>query len=68
MTPTKVLAMRERLAKAMRDHRRNRNVKLDNGQWVYACVCGEVLESNSHYAQSKHQADEILLLIERGEE
>lgn len=43
------------LAEVIRNHRRNRLNRRD-----YTCVCGKPLESNSHYVQSAHIAEEIV--------
>lgn len=46
----------EALAKVVRDHRRNKAINFGRG---YACLCGEVLQSNSHYVQADHIAEAV---------
>lgn len=46
----------EALARLLTQHRRNRAVNFGRD---YACLCGEVLRSNSHHAQAEHQAQAV---------
>lgn len=50
-----------KLASLLRDHRRNRAVGRH-----YECLCGTRLRSNSHHAQSEHQARAVVEYL-RGE-
>lgn len=47
----------EQLARLLIKHRRNRAI---NFGAEYACICGEVLRSNSHHAQAEHQAQSVI--------
>lgn len=49
--------VREEIARELKTHRRVRAVNFGRD---YACLCGEVLRSNSHHALAEHQADAIL--------
>ena len=46
----------DELAKVVRRHRRNRAVNFGRD---YACLCGEVLRSNSHHVQTDHVAQAV---------
>lgn len=60
MANTKEVLTEAKLAKLLRDHRKNKAIR--HGAH-YACVCGEEVRSNSHFAQSEHQAKKILELL-----
>lgn len=49
-----------KLSEVLLAHRRNKAINFGAD---YACICGEVLRSNSHYAQAEHQARKIAALF-----
>ena len=57
---------KKELAKLLREHRRCR-IHYEGRKEVIACLCGERLRSNSHFATSEHQAEVVAnWLSERG--